>query len=170
MVPILLYVGITGTRMLPLTVGIPLLIFAIVFGVQWMFYGAREDWQTFADKHGLQASGLEAEEVPRLEGEWRGVPITVELLFDPEKLGVSEENVSITLVKAHFTQEVSIQEQNEEEALATNIFLQTYPDFGEVDESGVSTADFNLIEPHQIEAMLDHCVDTLLVLQKNTVE
>lgn len=190
MLPVMIFISIKGTRMAPLFLGLPAFIFLIVLGVQWMFYNARDSWQTFADKHGLKVTGLDVDETPYMEGEWRGVPIEVMLVFDPENLGVSEENISMTVVKAHFEPPIEHQmsiehngpdftinttdaelrtklQQDEEASSTISAFYQTYPNFGTINETGLSAADFNFLKPARVEKMLNHCVDTLLVLQKH---
>ncbi len=193
MIPILLFLGFRGTRLLPLMVGIPTLIFLLVLGVQWMFFHARDNWQEFAEAHGLEVTGLGVEEHPKMTGRWRGVPIQVELMYDPAKLGATEENVSLTVVQAlwepptpspfSITAEpgsgssnfvvdsssyevVDVVQQNAALSQALTTFFATYPRFGGIDESGVTTADFSLLPPDKIEVMLNHCVDTLILFRQ----
>lgn len=195
MLPILIFIAAKGTRLIPLFIGIPALIFCIVFGVQWLFYGAREEWEKFAEQHGLDATGLEVEEFPRMEGLWRGVPVEVQLMFDPAKLGASEENISITSVQANFAQQstpfsISVDVEggmnssglvvdsvdatlanallsDPEVVQSVSQFFQAYPNFAEVSEEGVITGDFDMLKTDRIEAMLNHCVDAQLAIRKH---
>ncbi|TNE46567.1 MAG: hypothetical protein EP343_23485 [Deltaproteobacteria bacterium] len=194
MVPVLLVLGFRGTRLLPLMVGIPVLIFLMVLGIQWLFFNARDNWQEFAQAHGLEVTGLGVEEFPKMTGRWRGVPIQVELMYDPSKLGASEENVSLTVVQALWEpptpspfsitaqlgsgssnfvvdsssyEVVDVVQQSAALSQALTTFFATYPRSGEIDESGVTTADFSLLPPDKIEVMLNQCVDTLMLLRQH---